>query len=62
MHARIQYNRHPLHNTYGCTGHLQGIAYLIEQELLEEDCQEVAKFLYSDGLNKTAIGDYLGEK
>ncbi|KAF6020802.1 hypothetical protein EB796_020878 [Bugula neritina] len=40
----------------------KGIAYLIDQELLEPDCEEVAKFLYSDGLNKTAIGDYLGEK
>ncbi|XP_067928012.1 cytohesin-1-like [Watersipora subatra] len=40
----------------------EGITYLIDQGLLERNCEEVAKFLYSDGLNKTAIGDYLGER
>ena len=34
----------------------------MEEGLLERNHEEVAKFLYSDGLNKTAIGDYLGEK
>jgi len=40
----------------------KGIDYLVEEGLLEKKHEEVAKFLYSDGLNKTAIGDYLGEK
>uniref|UniRef100_A0A8C9EWC1 Cytohesin 4 n=1 Tax=Pavo cristatus TaxID=9049 RepID=A0A8C9EWC1_PAVCR len=40
---------------------LQGIQYLIEQQLLSSDLQEIAKFLHKgEGLNKTAIGDYLG--
>lgn len=43
--------------------HLQGIQYLIEHKLLTSDVQDIAQFLYKgDGLNKTAIGTYLGEK
>ncbi|XP_032300803.1 cytohesin-4 isoform X2 [Coturnix japonica] len=39
----------------------KGIQYLIEQQLLSSDLQEIAKFLHKgEGLNKTAIGDYLG--
>lgn len=39
----------------------QGIQYLIEQQLLSSDLQEIAKFLHKgEGLNKTAIGDFLG--
>ncbi|XP_030840095.1 cytohesin-1 isoform X2 [Strongylocentrotus purpuratus] len=41
----------------------KGIAYLIEHNLLKETQEEVAQFLYKgEGLNKTAIGDYLGER
>jgi cytohesin len=41
----------------------KGIEYLIEHELLPNTAEEVAQFLYKgEGLNKTAIGDYLGEK
>ncbi|NXS93248.1 CYH4 protein, partial [Jacana jacana] len=38
-----------------------GIQYLIEHKILSSDLQEIAKFLHKgEGLNKTAIGDYLG--
>ncbi|XP_070506933.1 cytohesin-1 [Chironomus tepperi] len=41
----------------------KGIEYLYENHLLKHDPQDVAQFLYKgEGLNKTAIGDYLGEK
>ncbi|CAO1300560.1 unnamed protein product [Diamesa serratosioi] len=41
----------------------KGIEYLYENHLLKTDAQDVAQFLYKgEGLNKTAIGDYLGEK
>ena len=41
----------------------KGIEYLIENCLLENTCEEIAGFLYKgEGLNKTAIGDYLGER
>ncbi|XP_013911501.1 PREDICTED: cytohesin-4-like [Thamnophis sirtalis] len=41
----------------------QGIQYLVEQKILSLDAEEVAKFLYQgEGLNKTAIGDYLGQR
>lgn len=37
--------------------------YLVENNLLEHTSESVAQFLFSgDGLNKTAIGNYLGEK
>lgn len=41
----------------------KGIEYLIEHELLKNTTEEVAQFLFKgEGLNKTAIGDYLGER
>ncbi|ESO07780.1 hypothetical protein HELRODRAFT_76119, partial [Helobdella robusta] len=41
----------------------KGIEYLIEHELLQNTADDVAQFLFKgEGLNKTAIGDYLGEK
>ncbi|XP_052068872.1 cytohesin-1-like isoform X6 [Mytilus californianus] len=40
----------------------KGIEYLIDHQLLPNTPEEVAKFLFQgEGLNKTAIGDYLGE-
>ena len=46
-----------------CVEHyLQGIRYLIEQNLLNHTAEDIAVFLYegSDILNKVAIGEYLG--
>jgi len=41
----------------------KGIEFLIQHQLVKETPEEVAQFLYKEeGLNKTAIGDYLGEK
>lgn len=41
----------------------KGIEFLVENHLLRMDPQDIAHFLYKgEGLNKTAIGDYLGEK
>lgn len=41
----------------------KGIEYLVENDLLKHTPEEIASFLAkSDGLNKTAIGEYLGEK
>ncbi|XP_051162623.1 cytohesin-1 isoform X4 [Leptopilina boulardi] len=41
----------------------KGIEYLIEHNLLTATPEDVAQFLYKgEGLNKTAIGDYLGER
>ncbi|XP_077980682.1 cytohesin-2-like isoform X2 [Glandiceps talaboti] len=41
----------------------KGIEYLIENGLCKETPDDVAQFLYKgEGLNKTAIGDYLGER
>lgn len=41
----------------------KGIEYLIEKGLLQQTPESVAQFLHGgEGLNKTAIGDYLGEK
>lgn len=41
----------------------QGIQFLIENDLLKNTCEDIAQFLYKgEGLNKTAIGDYLGER
>uniref|UniRef100_A0A2K6MXM5 Cytohesin 1 n=1 Tax=Rhinopithecus bieti TaxID=61621 RepID=A0A2K6MXM5_RHIBE len=40
-----------------------GIQFLIENGLLKNTCEDIAQFLYKgEGLNKTAIGDYLGER
>lgn len=42
---------------------LQGIQYLTEHKLLTPNVQDIAQFLYKgEGLNKTAIGTYLGER
>ena len=42
---------------------LQGIQYLINNGLVSNTPEDVARFLFQgEGLNKTAIGDYLGEK
>ncbi|XP_063207818.1 cytohesin-1 isoform X3 [Chroicocephalus ridibundus] len=41
----------------------KGIQFLIENDLLKTTCEDIAQFLYKgEGLNKTAIGDYLGER
>lgn len=41
----------------------QGIEYLVSNGLLNETPEDVAEFLYTgEGLNKTQIGNYLGEK
>ncbi|XP_026549069.1 cytohesin-4 [Notechis scutatus] len=42
---------------------VKGIQYLVEHKVLSLNAQEIAKFLYQgEGLNKTAIGDYLGQR
>lgn len=41
----------------------QGIQFLIENDLLKNTSDDIAQFLCKgEGLNKTAIGDYLGER
>ncbi|TKS92000.1 Cytohesin-2 PH, SEC7 and coiled-coil domain-containing protein 2 [Collichthys lucidus] len=41
----------------------RGIQFLIENDLLKNTSDDIAQFLYKgEGLNKTAIGDYLGER
>lgn len=41
----------------------QGIQFLIENDLLQNTPEDIAQFLYKgEGLNKTVIGDYLGER
>lgn len=41
----------------------KGIEYLTEHDILQATPESIAKFLFEgDGLNKTAIGDYLGER
>ena len=41
----------------------QGIQYLINNGLVMNTPEDVARFLFQgEGLNKTAIGDYLGER
>lgn len=43
--------------------YFQGIQYLVDNELLEWKPEAVAEFLYKEeGLNKTAIGNFLGER
>uniref|UniRef100_A0A8C6UJK9 Cytohesin 1b n=1 Tax=Neogobius melanostomus TaxID=47308 RepID=A0A8C6UJK9_9GOBI len=40
----------------------KGIRFLIDSSLLKNTSDDIARFLYKgEGLNKTAIGDYLGE-
>nr|XP_057921819.1 cytohesin 4b isoform X2 [Doryrhamphus excisus] len=41
----------------------KGINYLLDNKLLDKNAQCIAEFLYKEeGLNKTAIGDFLGER
>jgi cytohesin len=41
----------------------KGMEFLIENNLVENDVKSVGHFLFnSDGLNKTSIGNYLGER
>ncbi|KAK0407413.1 hypothetical protein QR680_019183 [Steinernema hermaphroditum] len=41
----------------------RGVEYLMEQGLIQRSPQAVAEFLYKgEGLSKSAVGDYLGEK
>ncbi|NXP67576.1 CYH3 protein, partial [Chloropsis cyanopogon] len=41
----------------------KGIQFLIENDLLHNTAEDIAQFLYKgEGLNKTVIGDYLGER
>ncbi|XP_013885293.1 cytohesin-1 isoform X2 [Austrofundulus limnaeus] len=41
----------------------KGIRFLIDSLLLKNTSEDIAQFLYKgEGLNKTAIGDYLGER
>ncbi|NWX10292.1 CYH2 protein, partial [Caloenas nicobarica] len=40
-----------------------GIQFLVENKLLQHTAKDIAHFLYKgEGLNKTAIGDYLGKR
>uniref|UniRef100_A0A3B4YWR9 Cytohesin 4b n=1 Tax=Seriola lalandi dorsalis TaxID=1841481 RepID=A0A3B4YWR9_SERLL len=42
---------------------VQGINYLVENKLLDGGAHSIAEFLYKEeGLNKTAIGEFLGER
>lgn len=42
---------------------MQGITYLVENKLLDGGPESIAEFLYKEeGLNKTAIGEFLGER
>uniref|UniRef100_A0A8K9X739 Cytohesin 3 n=1 Tax=Oncorhynchus mykiss TaxID=8022 RepID=A0A8K9X739_ONCMY len=41
----------------------KGIQFLLENDLLQHTPEDVSQFLYKgEGLNKTVIGDYLGER
>lgn len=41
----------------------QGIQFMLENDLLQNTPEDIAQFLYKgEGLNKTVIGDYLGER
>lgn len=43
--------------------YLQGIEYLVTNTLLNSTPEDIAYFLFNEeGLNKTMIGNYLGEK
>ena len=42
---------------------VQGINYMVDCQLLEPGASSIAEFLYrEEGLNKTAIGEFLGER
>lgn len=46
-----------------CVNFVLGIEYLYENGLLQRTPEDVAQFLHKgEGLSKTAIGDYLGER
>lgn len=54
---------HPPNRCFVSSVPLQGIQFLIENDLLQSSPEDVAQFLYKgEGLNKTVIGDYLGER
>jgi Sec7-like guanine-nucleotide exchange factor len=41
----------------------KGMEFLLENSLIENTPDAIAQFLFSgEGLNKTSIGNYLGEK
>lgn len=41
----------------------KGMEFLIENNLVENTPEAIAQFFFNgEGLNKTSIGDYLGEK
>ncbi|MGH0124063.1 UNVERIFIED_CONTAM: hypothetical protein FKN15_034471 [Acipenser sinensis] len=45
------------------TKRVTGIQFLLENDLLQNTAEDIAQFLYKgEGLNKTVIGDYLGER
>ncbi|NXW00742.1 CYH3 protein, partial [Fregetta grallaria] len=49
--------------THTLTPKSNGIQFLIENDLLQNTAEDIAQFLYKgEGLNKTVIGDYLGER
>lgn len=53
----------PGFHTSPCGLSLQGVHYLVDSGLLEWRAASVAEFLYKEeGLNKTAIGNFLGER
>lgn len=65
MSVRLCLNQWSLDLPQRCFLHapLQGIQFLIENDLLQSSPEDVAQFLYKgEGLNKTVIGDYLGER
>jgi Sec7-like guanine-nucleotide exchange factor len=42
---------------------LQGIRWLVENNLIQNTSESIAAFLFNEtGLSKRAIGDYLGER
>lgn len=49
--------------TGGMCVFFQGVSYLVENKLLDGSAPSIAEFLYKEeGLNKTAIGEFLGER
>ena len=39
----------------------QAIKFLLEKELLNNTPEDVALYLFQNGMDKVALGDYLGE-
>lgn len=57
--SSIETNSHPVFSSFPP----QGIQFLLENDLLQHTPEDIAQFLYKgEGLNKTVIGDYLGER